>query len=353
MKGKFNGRQWDDLPSKSSSNEIEKGDRVSSSKSKFLAALAAAGVLALGVTACSSDDSSDSGSSGGDLSGNIRIDGSSTVAPLTEAIAEGFQAENPNVKVTVGTSGTGGGFEKFCVGETDANDASDAIDDEQKAMCKKNGVEWEEIQVANDALSVVVNPENPVQCLTVDQLSQVWESGSKVKNWSDITNLDPSFESELTLFGPGTDSGTFAYFTEAVNGEEGNQRTDYNNVGEDDNQTVTGVSGAPGGMGYFGFSFLQENEGTIKGLEIDNGDGCVPPSAETVQDGTYKPLARELYIYPSAEALARPEFNAFVEYYLANVNSIADQVGFIGLTDEQLTDNEQKLEQLTSEGASS
>jgi phosphate transport system substrate-binding protein len=307
-------------------------------------------VLAFGVAACGSDDGGDSGSSGsGEFSGNIRIDGSSTVAPLTEAIAEGFQAENPDVKVTVGTSGTGGGFEKFCVGETDANDASDAIDDEQKAMCKENGVEWEEIQVANDALSVVVNPENPVQCVTVDQLSQVWESGSKVKNWSEINGLDPAFDADMTLFGPGTDSGTFAYFTEAVNGEEGNQRTDYNNVGEDDNQTVTGVSGAPGNMGYFGFSFLQENEGTIKALEIDNGDGCVAPSAETVQDGTYKPLARELYIYPSAEALARPEFDAFMEYYLENVNAVAEQVGFIGLTDAQLADNEKKLQRLIEE----
>ena len=327
---------------------------MSSSKFKFLAALAATGVLALGVTACGSDDSSDSGSgSSGDLSGNIRIDGSSTVAPLTEAIAEGFQSENPDVKVTVGTSGTGGGFEKFCVGETDANDASDAIDEEQEAMCAKNNVKWEEIQVANDALSVVVNPENPVECITTEQLSSVWETGSKISNWDQIEGLDPAYESELTLFGPGTDSGTFSYFTEAINGEEGNQRTDYNNVGEDDNQTVTGVSGAPGGMGYFGFSFLQENEGKIKGLQIDSGDGCVAPSVETVQDGTYTPLARPLFIYPSADALAKPEFDAFMEYYLANVNSVSEQVGFIGLTEEQMTQNQNKLEKLISANSGS
>ncbi len=322
---------------------------MSSSKSRFLAALATAGVLAIGVAACSSDDSSSDSSSsggGGDLSGNIRIDGSSTVGPLTEAMAEGFQAENPDVKVTVGTSGTGGGFEKFCVGETDANDASDAIDDEQKQMCADNGVEWEEIQVANDALSVAINPENPVKCLTVEQLSQVWDAGSKLDNWNQIDGLDPSFDSELTLFGPGTDSGTFAYFTEAVNGEEGKQRTDYNNVGEDDNQTVTGVSGAPGGMGYFGFSFLQENSETITGLEIDSGKGCVAPSSETVQDGTYTPLARPLFIYPSADALKKPEFDAFMEYYLQNVNSVAENIGFIGLTDDQLTENEDKLNNL-------
>jgi phosphate transport system substrate-binding protein len=325
---------------------------VSSSKSKFLAALAAVGVLAFGVAACGSDDSSDSGSSS-DVSGNIRIDGSSTVAPLTEAIAEGFQQENPEVKVTVGTSGTGGGFEKFCAGETDANDASSAIDEEQIAMCKKGGVEWEEVQIANDALSVVVNPNNPVQCMTVDQLSQVWESGSNVKNWSEITGLDPAFDAELTLFGPGTDSGTFEYFTEAVNGEEGNQRKDYNNVGEDDNQTVTGVSGAEGGMGYFGYSFLQENEGTVRGMEIDSGNGCVPPSAETVQDGTYTPLARPLYIYPSAEALARPEFDAFMEYYLKNVNTVAEQVGFVGLTEDQLQESTEKVDNLIKKAGNS
>ena len=322
---------------------------MSSSKSKFLAAVATAGVLALGVAACSSDDSgsSDPSSGGsGDLSGNIRIDGSSTVGPLTEAMAEGFQAENPNVKVTVGTSGTGGGFEKFCVAETDANDASDAIDDEQEKMCADNGVQWEEIQVANDALSIAVNPGNPVKCLTVDQLSQVWDTGSSVSDWNQIDGLDPSFDSEMTLFGPGTDSGTFAYFTEAVNGGEGKQRTDYNNVGEDDNQTVTGVTGAPGGMGYFGFSFLQENVDTITGLEIDSGKGCVAPSAETVQDGTYTPLARPLFIYPSAGALDKPEFDAFMEYYLDNVNSVAESIGFIGLTDDQLTENQDKLNKL-------
>jgi phosphate transport system substrate-binding protein len=325
---------------------------VSSSKSRFLTALATAGVLTLGLAACGEDGSSNGDSSsggGGNLSGNIRIDGSSTVGPLTEAMAEGFQAGNPDVKVTVGTSGTGGGFEKFCVGETDANDASDAIDDEQKKMCADNGVEWQEIQVANDALSVVVNPQNPVKCLTVEQLSQVWDAGSTVSNWNQIDGLDPSFDSDTTLFGPGTDSGTFAYFTEAVNGEEGKQRTDYNNVGEDDNQTVTGVAGAPGGMGYFGFSYLQENEGTITGLEIDSGNGCVAPSSETVQDGTYTPLARPLFIYPSADALKKPEFDAFMEYYLANVNSVAENVGFIGLTDDQLTENQDKLNKLVKQ----
>jgi len=321
---------------------------VPSSKPKFLAVLAATGLLALGIAACGSDGSSEGSGSGGDLSGNIRIDGSSTVAPLTEAVAEAFQQENPDVKVTVGTSGTGGGFEKFCAGETDANDASSAIDEEQTAMCEQGKIRWEEIQVANDALSVVVNPDNPVQCLTVDQLSSIWNADSKIGSWSDVKGLDPAFSADLTLFGPGTDSGTFEYFTESVNGEEGNQRKDFNNVGEDDNQIVTGVSGAEGGMGYFGYSYLKENEGTIRGMEIDSGDGCVPPSAETVQDGTYTPLARPLYIYPSAAALARPEFDAFMRFYLENVNAVAEQLGFVGLTSEQLKQSTTKVDKLIS-----
>jgi phosphate transport system substrate-binding protein len=317
---------------------------VSSPKLKIPALIGAAAVLALGVAACSDSGSDSSG--GSNLSGNIRIDGSSTVAPLTEAIAEGFQAENPDVKVTVGTSGTGGGFEKFCAGETDANDASSEIDSEQEKLCKDGGVEWEEIQIANDALSIVVNPENPVKCMTVDQVSSIWENDSKLTSWSEVEGLNPSFDADLALFGPGTDSGTFEYFTEAINGEEGNQRKNYNNVGEDDNQSVTGVAGAPGGMAYFGYSFLLENEGKVRGMEIDSGNGCVPPSEETVQDGTYTPLARPLFIYPSGDALARPEFDEFMRYYLDNVNEVAPSIGFIGLTDQQLTDNKKKLEGL-------
>jgi phosphate transport system substrate-binding protein len=324
-----------------------------------LAALSGAAVLAIGgLAACGDDDNNDSsastsggGSTTEQVSGSIRIDGSSTVAPLTEAIAEQFMGENPDVRITVGTSGTGGGFEKFCQGETDANDASDKIDEETEAACRRGGVRWEELQVANDALTVVVNPENPIKCLTTDQLRQIWGADSKVKNWNEVTGTDPRFDAELAAFGPGTDSGTFAYFTETIGGEEGAQRTDYNNVGEDDNQTVTGVAGAPGGIGYFGFSFFQENSDKLRALEVDGGSGCVAPSAETVQDGTYRPLARPLFIYPSARALANPAFDAFMEYYLANVNSIAEQVGFIGLTDAQLADNRAKLDRLVAASA--
>jgi phosphate transport system substrate-binding protein len=322
------------------------------SSSKWWLVIAASGVLALGVAACGDDDDDSDG--GGDtpsgLSGSIRIDGSSTVAPLTQAIAEGFNEENPDVDVTVGTSGTGGGFEKFCAGETDANDASEAIGEEEIAACEAGGVQYEELQVANDALTVVANPENPVTCVTVDQLKSVWEPKSSVNSWSQIQGLEPPYDETLDLYGPGSDSGTFGYFTEAINGEEDAIRNDYNDVGEDDNATVTGVAGAPGGMGYFGYSFFSENEGTLKALEIDDGAGCVAPSVETVQDGSYTPLSRPLFVYPSATALEREEFDAFLQYYLDNVNDIAEQVGFIGLTEEQLSESQSNLESLIGGG---
>jgi phosphate transport system substrate-binding protein len=306
--------------------------------------VASVAVLAVGVAACGSSDDEASGSGSGDLSGSIRIDGSSTVAPLTEAIAEEFQAENPDVKVTVGTAGTGGGFEKFCAGETDISDASREIEPEEVAACKKDGISYQDVHVATDALTVMINNENPVSCLTVDQLSAVWGPDSKLSNWDEIPGLNEEFDEELALFGPGTDSGTFDYFTEEINGEEGATRKDYNNVGENDNATVTGVEGAPGGMGYAGFSYYTENEGKLKALEVDNGKGCVGPSVETAQDGSYAPLSRPLFIYPSESALKKPEVKAFVDYYLANVNSIAEAVGFVPLTEEQLEESEAAAE---------
>jgi phosphate transport system substrate-binding protein len=317
---------------------------------KWMLAVAGCVVLALGLASCGGDDDDDSGDSGssssGDVSGEIRIDGSSTVGPLTERIAENFQSENPDVKVSVGTSGTSGGFEKFCAGETAINDASRAIEPTEKKACASDDVKYEEVQVANDALTVVVNPENPVTCMTVDQLSQVWNKGSTLDNWDQIKDLDADYSETLDLFGPGTDSGTFDYFTEAINGEEGVQRTDYNNVGEDDNQTVTGVAGSPGGMGYFGFSFYQENTDQLKALEVDGGKGCVAPSEESVQDGSYTPLGRPLFIYPSDEALQDDAVKAFVEYYVDNVNTVAPEVGFITMTDEQTTESQDEVAKL-------
>ncbi len=315
--------------------------------SKWLTVIVSAFVLAITAAACGSDDESSSASGGGeDLSGSIRIDGSSTVAPLTSAVAEQFMAENSGVRVTVGTSGTGGGFEKFCAGETDISDASRAIEPEEVEACKKDGISYEEVHVATDALTVMINNENPVACLTVDQLSDVWGPDSKLSNWSEIPGLKEEFDEELALFGPGTDSGTFDYFTESINGEEGATRKDYNNVGEDDNATVKGVEGSPGGMGYAGYSFYQENEGNLKALEVDNGEGCVPPSVETAQDGSYAPLSRPLFMYPSEAALKKPEVKAFITYYLENVNSVAESLGFVPLTEEQLEDSEAAAEKI-------
>ena len=319
---------------------------------KWILVVAGCALLTLGLAACGGDDDDDdSGSSDtpSGLSGEIRIDGSSTVAPLSERIAEDFQGANPDVRVTVGTAGTSGGFESFCAGETDISDASRAIEPTEEKACADGGVEYEEVRVATDALTVVVNPDNPVTCMTVDQLSEVWDKGSSVDSWDQIQDLDADYSETLDLFGPGTDSGTFDYFTEAINGEEGVQRTDYNNVGEDDNATVTGVSGSPGGMGYFGFSFFQENQDTLKALEVDGGEGCVAPSAETAQDGSYQPLSRGLYVYPSAQALGKPEVLDFLQFYLDNTSSVAEQVGFIPLTDEQLSESQDRLDSLAGE----
>jgi phosphate transport system substrate-binding protein len=298
--------------------------------------VAAAGVatLALALAACGGNDpeneDADSGSSE-ELSGDVVIDGSSTVAPLTTVAAELFQAENPGVNVTVGTSGTGGGFEKFCAGETDISNASRAIEEDEVAACETEGITFEEFGIANDALTIVVNPENDwATDLTVEQLAAIWGPGSTVNNWNQV---DPSFPDQaLTLFGPGTDSGTFDYFTAEINGEEGASRTDYQ-ASENDNVIVQGVGGDPGAMGYFGFSYYEENADTLKALSV----GGVEPSAETVQDGTYVPLGRQLFIYPSAQALEEPQVRAFVEFYVENIDQIVEEAGFIGLNDEQKT----------------
>jgi phosphate transport system substrate-binding protein len=296
----------------------------------LLAAMTVAGLTLVLAAGCGSDNSS--GSS--DLSGSIKIDGSSTVGPLTEAAAELFREENPNVKITVGISGTGGGFEKFCAKEIDISDASRSIDPEEEVpVCKKAGVAYDEIQVANDGIAVVVNPDNDwAKCLTTAELKKIWEKGSDVNNWSQVKGGFPS--EKMKLFGPGTDSGTFDFFTEAINGEKGNSRSDYS-PSEDDNVTVQGVAGGKGNSGYFGLSYAEENTDKVKIAAVDGGDGCVTPSKETVQDGSYKPLSRPLFIYPSAAALKRPEVDAFVKFYVDNYDQIATQAKFVPMTTEQ------------------
>ena len=299
------------------------------------------------ATACSSGATPSPASSGGatpsvgasvpggasaaaPLSGTVNVDGSSTVYPITEAVAEEFQKANGGVKVTVAFAGTGGGFKKFCNGETDMNDASRPIkadDAGEGAGCKAKGIEYLALGIATDALSVVVSKDNTfVTCLTTAQLKTMWDQGSTATKWSDI---DPSFPAEpLKLFGPGPDSGTFDYFTEVINGKAKQSRSDYT-PSEDDNALVTGVAGDKDALGYFGFAYLEENLDKLKPVAIDSGSGCVEPSAENVNGGTYKPLARPLFIYPSVSALKRPEFAAFVQYYLDNVNTYVDETGYI------------------------
>ncbi len=321
-----------------------------------LARVSAVSVLALALAACGGgDDSADNpneaaagggGDSEGGMSGTIAIDGSSTVAPLTEPAAELFMEENPDVRVSVGTSGTGGGFEKFCNGETDISNASRPISEEEVAACEEAGIEYDEIGVANDGIAIAVNPENDwATCLTVDELSAIWTRDSTVSNWSEV---NPDFpDQELPLYGPGSDSGTFDYFTEAINGEEGVIRTDYNNIGEDDNAAVTGVSGNVGAMAFIPLSFVVEAGDQVKTLEVENEAGeCVAPSEETVQAGDYNPLGRQLFIYPSGEALERPEVEAFVDFYIENSDAIAEAATFIALTEEQKEEARAKVAEL-------
>ena len=270
------------------------------------------------------------------LTGRVRADGSSTVAPLVTLAAERFRKQEPGVKVTVGVSGTGGGFERFCRGETDLSDASRPIKDEEKALCAKNRVQFRELQVANDGLSVVVNPDNEwAKCLTVEQLKRIWQPGSRVDSWRDVEGGFP--DQELKLFGPGTDSGTFDYFTDAIVGEEGASRSDYSAT-EDDNVIVNGVSGSKGALGYLGLSYVEENVGKLRPVPVDGGDGCVEPSVATVQDGSYTPLSRPLFVYVRVDALEeRLEVSAFLEFLLDNQRPLAEGALFVPLTDDQLS----------------
>jgi phosphate transport system substrate-binding protein len=292
-------------------------------------------VLALAAAGCGGDDS------GG---GTISADGSSTVGPYVTAAAEGYKEES-GTDVVVGISGTGGGFERFCRGETDLSNASRPIKDEERQICEDNGVEFLELQVANDALTVVVNSANDwATCITVDELNKIWEPGSKVSSWKQVRSEYP--DEPLKLFGPGTDSGTFDYFTDEINGEEGASRTDYS-PSEDDNVIVQGVAGTKGGLGYFGFSYFEENQDTLKALEVDGGSGCVAPSVETAQSGDYVPLARPLFVYVKTSSLEREAVADFLQYMLDNETTIAEQARFVPLNEEQLATAKADLESAT------
>lgn len=298
-----------------------------------ITAAAGISVLALVLSACGGQSANPE-----DGTGSVAIDGSSTVAPLAEAAADLFRDVDAGVNVTVATSGTGGGFEKFCAGETDISDASRPIKDEEAATCADNGIEFTEIVIANDGLSVVVSKDNTwAKCLTVPQLQTIWspESEGTITSWNQV---DPTFPDEpLALFGAGTDSGTFDYFTEAINGEEGAIRVDYS-PSEDDNVIVQGVAGATGGIGFFGLSYAEENLDVLNIVEIDGGSGCVSPSNETVQDASYTPLSRPLFIYVSNSAyLEKPQVKSFVDFFVASALDVAELALFVPLTDEQVT----------------
>jgi len=266
----------------------------------------------------------------------IKIDGSSTVYPITEAVAEEFQIDKRGeVQVTVGISGTGGGFKKFCSQDasvrTDISNASRPIKDSEKEACQAAGVEYIELPVAYDAITIVVNQDNPIDSMTVDELKTMWqpEADGTITQWSQVNSGWP--QEELTLFGPGADSGTFDYFTDNITGEEGASRTDYT-PSEDDNVLVQGVASDPFALGYFGYSYYESNRDKIKAVAIDDGTGnAVYPSLETVRNGSYKPLSRPVYIYINSEAAERPEVKEFIEFYLANASELVPEVGSVPL----------------------
>jgi len=294
--------------------------------------------LASLAIACGDDsDEPEPGASGNtpvpQLSGSILIDGSSTVFPITEAVAEEFNKEQRNVKVTVGIAGTGGGFQKFCAGETSISDASRPISASEREACAAKGIEYVELPVAYDALSVVVNPQNNwATCITIAELKKMWEPPAQgtVNAWQQVKADWPN--NPLKLFAPGTDSGTFDYFTERVNGKAQSSRGDFT-ASEDDNVLVTGVAGDRNAIGYFGLAYYLENTSKIKALTVDGGNGtCVAPSAQTVENGTY-PLSRPLFIYVKKSDVQKPEVKAFVDFYVKNAPKLAADVGYVKFPD--------------------
>lgn len=316
---------------------------------RFLS-LASVGALSVTLAACggASDNqgtdggqaTNGGGSEGSEISGSVAVDGSSTVFPITEAMAEEFQKKFNDVRVTVGVSGTGGGFKKFCNGETDISDASRPIKEVEKEACAEAGIEYIELPVAFDAISVIKNPENDwAQCLTTEELETMWrpDAQGEIDNWNQIRDSFP--DQRLSLYAPGVDSGTFDYFTEAITGEGGASRGDYT-ASEDDNVIVQGVISDEGGLGYLGLAYYEENQDKLAAIAIDdqnpdNGEGCIPPSASTVEEGTYQPLARPIFIYVSKSAAEeKPQVQEFIEFYMDSANrDLVTEVGYVALSD--------------------
>ncbi len=307
---------------------------------RFIAVLAGCCALSIGVAACGDDDDDkDSGGSGvsSDLSGSIRIDGSSTVQPVAEAATEGFNGEAPNVKISVGGIGTGDGFKRFCRGELQIADASRAIEKDDLAdQCESGQIKPVQVQVGIDGLSVVTNKDLaiPNDCITTDQLKKLLDPKSKISNYSQLGSGFP--REKVQFFTPGTESGTYDYFTEEVLETDKEQRTKDVETSADDNQIITGIEGTKGALGYVGFAFADQNKDKLKVLSIDGGDGCVKPEIATIADGTYKPLSRPLFMYPSTESVKKPEVKGFIQYILDNNEEINKAADYVPLTPELL-----------------
>jgi phosphate transport system substrate-binding protein len=287
-----------------------------------LMALALAGTIGVGTAPAFAQETDLS-----KLSGSIVADGSSTVGPLTQAAAEDFNAKAPNVHISVDISGTGGGFKRFCASETDIQDASRAITDEERKTCKDNNVDWYQFEIAYDGITIVTNKQNTwVTCLTTDQLKKLWQKNDPANTWADLNADWPA--DQIALYGPGTDSGTFDFFVTAILGDQ-DIREDFT-PSEDDNVLVQGVAGDANALGYFGLAYYEENTDILNAVAVDNGDGnCVLPSAETVQNLTYAPLSRPLYVYVKADSLKRPEVQEFVRYFINEAKTLAPDVGYV------------------------
>ena len=322
---------------------------------RFMSIVAICGALTFGVAACGDDEEEGGGSSnasaqessGEDLSklgGTVRIDGSSTVQPIAEAASELFQGEAPNVRITVGGAGTGDGFERFCRGEIVIADASRPIEPDEVEACQKGGVAPVQVQVGIDGLTVVANKdlEIPNNCLTTDQLKKLLEPKSKIKNYSELGDGFP--DQDVSFFTPGTESGTYDYFTEEVLETDAEQRTENVQTSADDNQIVTGISGTDGALGYVGFAFADKNKDKLKIVQIDGGDGCVEPSLETIASGDYKPLSRPLFMYPNEKTVQQPEVKSFIQYVLDNNKEIVEAADYISLPEDLLQASREALE---------
>ncbi len=299
------------------------------SKRSLVIAIVAAALVAVGGSAVAV-------AGGQKLKGRITADGSSTVGPYTSAAAELFQKQENGVQITVGISGTGGGFQRFCNDETDLSDASRPMRASEAQKCAAKGVKWVAFTIANDGISIVVNKDNnwvKSSCMSPEQLKRIWQPGSKIDNWKDIDSSYP--DQKLKLFGPGTDSGTFDFFTAAINGKEKASRSDYT-PSENDEVLVRGVSGEKGGLGYFGYSYYVANKDKLRLIAINSGSGCIAPNIKTIQAYKYKPLSRPLFIYAKVPSFKRPEVQAFIKYIVDNEREIAKRANFVSLTDKQL-----------------